>query len=67
MDLKTIGTNCKAFREKIGYLQSDVAKQTGYSKENVSAFENGRNNNATIYNWYVQMGLYDETIEGVNR
>lgn len=57
---KEIGQRCKKFRERLGYYQSDVANQTGYSKENVSAFENGRNDNVRIFLWYVEMGLFDE-------
>lgn len=57
---KEIGQRCKKFRERLGYYQSDVANQTGYSKENISAFENGRNDNVRIFLWYVEMGLFDE-------
>lgn len=57
--LKEIGEHCKKFRVFLGYKQSNVAYETGYSKENVSSFECGRNNNAIIYNWYVEHGLVD--------
>ena len=59
-DLKTIGQRCKEYREKLGLYQSHVAEQTGYSKENVSAFETGRNDNVRIFMWYVEMGLFDD-------
>lgn len=62
-DLQSIGKRCKEFREKLGYYQSHVAEQTGYSKENVSAFETGRNDNVRIFMWYVEMGLFDEQEE----
>lgn len=60
-DIKTIGLQCKEFREKIGYTQFDVAKELDCSKENISAFETGRNNSAIIYNWYIEKGLFLET------
>lgn len=57
MDTIEIGQRCKEFRESLGVLQSDVAAETGYSKENVSAFETGRNNNARILLWYIEKGM----------
>ena len=55
--LKELGRRCKRFREDLGLLQSDVARDTGYSTETVSSFECGRNNNAMIFAWYVDHGL----------
>lgn len=52
-----IGEMCKQFRREHGYLQKDVAIDTGYSFENVSAFENGRNDNGRIFLWYLLKGL----------
>lgn len=59
-DLKSIGKRCKEYRQKLGFYQSHVAKDTGYSKENVSSFENGRNDNVRIFLWYIEMGLFDD-------
>lgn len=56
--LEILGSKCKLFREKLGLYQYDVASDVNCSKENVSSFECGRNNNALIYDWYVQRGLY---------
>lgn len=55
--LYEIGQKCKKHRVINGYLQSDVARDTGYSSENVSSFENGRNDNARILLWYLEHGL----------
>ena len=44
---------CKAFREKRGVRLVDVARDTGYSVQNISAFEHGRTSNASIYNYYL--------------
>lgn len=52
-----IGQICKDFRMSQGYLQSDVSKDTGYSIENISKFENGNNNNMKIFLWYLRKGL----------
>lgn len=57
MDKKPLGKICKEYRESLGLLQSDVANDTGYSKETVSAFECGRCNNAVILYWYVKHGF----------
>ena len=57
MEKKKLGQICKEFRESLGVLQSDVAEETGYSKESVSAFECGRVNNAKIFAWYVSKGF----------
>lgn len=46
----------KKFRQSIGYKQIDVANELGYSLENISKFENGKNNNLKIYLWYVEKG-----------
>ena len=52
-----IGQQCKTIREKLGLRQSDVAAEIGCSKENISAFECGRNNNAIIFAWYIAHGF----------
>ena len=54
---KPLGQVCKEYRESMGYLQSDVAVATGYSKETVSAFVCGRTNNEKIFAWYVANGF----------
>ena len=59
----TIGRLCANYRKKINEKQQTVALETGYSIENVSAFENGRNNNAKIYNWYIKRGFCYTIIE----
>lgn len=57
MTNKELGALCKAYRERLCLKQSDVAADVGYSKETVSAFETGRNNNALIFCWYVRHGF----------
>ena len=49
-----------ANRRQAKVKQSEVAKELGYSLENISAFENGRNNNAEILLYYIKRGwIYD--------
>lgn len=55
--LKEIGQKCKEFRKKIKASQRDVARDLHYTSENISAFENGRNDNAIILLWYIKNGL----------
>ena len=68
LSLKDVGRRCKQFRVDRGYYQMDVATETGYSVENVSAFETGRNDNARILLWYFAHGMnYEDLLErGLN-
>jgi transcriptional regulator with XRE-family HTH domain len=60
VNLRDIGQRCKEYRIKHGYFQIDVAKDTGYSIENISSFETGRNDNARILLWYFAHGMQSE-------
>jgi transcriptional regulator with XRE-family HTH domain len=61
-----LGKICQNYRIELGYRQIDVANETGYSKENVSSFENGRNDNCYLLLWYISHGLkYDMIREGM--
>ena len=55
----------KKFRQSLGYKQIDVANELGYSLENISKFENGKNNNLKIYLWYIEKGFdkWQESVE----
>lgn len=53
----TIGRKCANFRRSIGYTQQQVANELGYTKSNISMFENGKNYNMTILLWYLKRGL----------
>lgn len=53
----TIGRKCANFRRSIGYSQKQVADELGYSRTNISMFENGKNYNMTILLWYLKRGL----------
>lgn len=68
LTLLEVGKRCKKFRIERGYYQMDVAAETGYSVENISAFETGRNDNARILLWYFAHGMeYDYLVErGLN-
>lgn len=62
-----VGLNCQEFRRKKTLCsQVDVAKDLGYSVENISAFENGRNNNMRILIWYILHGMQmDDLVRGL--
>lgn len=68
INLYDIGKRCKEFRIEHGYYQVDVARDTGYSVENISSFETGRNDNARILLWYFIHGMKTEHLfeRGVN-
>jgi len=56
-----VGQCCREYRaHHLGMTQKDVASECGYSRENVSRFENGRNDNTVIFLWYVKHGLLNE-------
>lgn len=57
ISLCDMGKRCKKYRIEHGFYQSDVAKETGYSVENISSFETGRNDNARILLWYFAHGM----------
>lgn len=57
LSLREMGRRCKQFRVEHGFYQFDVAAETGYSVENISSFENGRNDNARILLWYFVHGM----------
>ena len=62
--LDSIGKKCKVFRKRLGIKQKQVAHETGYGIKSVSAFENGRLNNALILLWYFSRGLDFHTLRG---
>lgn len=66
MTLKQVGLMCKTYRRAIGFLQRDVAADTGYSVENISAFERGRNDNLEILLWYFGKGMTYKHLKGDN-
>lgn len=57
MTIEYVSKRCKLYREQLGKTQKDVARDLGYSPENVSSFETGRNNNMIILLWYIQHGM----------
>ena len=57
MNSLTIGQKCANFRCLIGVSQQQVADDLGYTRTNISMFENGKNYNMTILLWYLKRGL----------
>lgn len=55
--LLEIGTRCKDFRIKNNIRLEQIALDTGYTVSNINAFEYGRNNNALLYQYYINMGV----------
>lgn len=45
------------FRRENGIKIKTIADELGYSIFNIYKFEQGLNNNARIYNWYIQHGF----------
>lgn len=67
VDNKELGKICQKFRRRQGISQLNVAIETGYSVENISAFECGRNNNVLIFLWYVYHGMTAKNIFDAER
>lgn len=61
---KEIGFNCKLYRKRHKIKQSKIAADLGYSIGNISAFECGKNDNATILCWYILHGMTAEELGG---
>lgn len=62
-----LGQKCKSFRESIKETQFSVAVDTDYSMETISGFENGRNNNLSIFLWYLNAGMEIAQFSGILR
>lgn len=54
---KRIGQLCADFRRRHNITQQQIADEMGYSVYNISAFENGRNDNGEILAWYLDHGM----------
>ena len=65
MNMLTLGHKCALYRKKIlKCTQIEVAKDTGVTVSNVSAFETGRNDSSLILLWYLSHGLTLEQLIG---
>lgn len=53
LQLYEIGQICKKMRERKKKTQLQVSIELGYCVENISSFENGRNDNVRIFLWYL--------------
>lgn len=67
LTLEQVGNRCRRYRKKVLKKElREVATDTGYSRENVSAFENGRNDNCIFLLWYMSRGMTYSQVEGVD-
>lgn len=65
MNMLMLGHKCALYRKKIlKCTQMDVAKETGFTVSNVSAFETGRNDSSLILLWYLTHGLTLDQLTG---
>ena len=57
---KRIGNICRLYRQNVlDMTQKELSFLCGYSKENISAFECGRNDNYRILLLYIGLGLLE--------
>lgn len=66
INMEILGARCRRFRKKVLRVElQDVANTIGYSRENICAFESGRNDNSLILLWYLSKGMtYEQLIGG---
>lgn len=65
LDMVYIGGKCRLYRKRVLKTElREVANALGYSRENISAFESGRNANCLILLWYMSKGMTFEQVIG---
>ena len=62
-ELQIIGQECQNHRRRINIRQEQVGDEIGYSKQTISQFENGHNNNLYIFAWYLMNGLNTDRLK----
>lgn len=55
--IKHIGISCRRWRLSMGYDVKQICDETGYCPATISLFEQGDNNNATLFMWYIAHGF----------
>lgn len=55
-NMQKFSLNCRCFRLLNYYSLRDIAKDLDYQPAIINKFERGLNNNAIVYNWYIQHG-----------
>ena len=53
LNMKKVGNFCRELRYKKGYRLDDVVERSGWSRSNISKFENGHNDSATLLLLYL--------------
>lgn len=54
---KIVGLACRRWRIDMGITQAYIAHRLEMTKENICAFEHGRNNSALILTMYILLGF----------
>lgn len=57
MQLRRVGRLCAKYRRSLGVTQREIAFELNVTLHNVSHFECGKNDSATILLWYVGRGM----------
>lgn len=61
-NMQKFSLNCRCFRLLNYYSLREVAKDLDYQPAIINKFERGLNNNAIVYNWYIEHG-YNHNID----
>lgn len=54
---KIVGLACRRWRIDKGFKQTYIARRLGMTRENICAFEHGRNDSALILTMYILLGF----------
>ena len=54
---KIVGLACRRWRIDMGFTQAYIARRLGMTRENICAFEQGRNDSALILTMYILLGF----------
>lgn len=66
LSMVVVGHRCRLYRKRILKTElKTIALDLGYSVENISAFEHGRNDNSIILLWYLIHGMSLDMLMGV--
>lgn len=65
VSMQRLGKYCQIMRKRNGFRLRDLEKRFGISKSNLSKFENGGNNSATILLLYLNFFANDEDVHKI--
>ena len=65
VNIKRLGDYCQIMRKRNNIILRDIEKRFGISKSNLSKFEHGKNDSATILLLYLNLFANDEDVHKI--